>query len=126
METSKLGRREREIMEAVYRRGEASVTEVRGDLANPPSYSAVRAMLGILESKGYLQHKQDGLKYVYRATADPRTARTSALRHMVHTFFGGSPETAVAALLELPDTRMPARDRQRLLKMVQAAKQEER
>ena len=121
-----LGRRERQIMDAVYRRGKASVAEVRADLSDPPSYSAVRAMLGFLEAKGHLRHEQQGLKYVYLPVQDTRQVRASALKHMVKTFFGGSPEEAVAALLEMSDTRLSARDRQYLSHMIKKAQQEGR
>ena len=121
-----LGRRERQIMDVIYRRGKASVAEVRGDLPDPPSYSAVRAMLGLLEDKGYLRHEQQGLKYVYLPADDTRQVRTSALKHMVKTFFGGSAEQAVAALLEISDTNLSARDRQYLSNLIKKARQEGR
>jgi len=121
-----LGRRERQIMDVVYRRGKASVAEVREELPDPPSYSAVRGMLGLLEDKGYLRHEQHGLKYLYLPKQDPRQVRTSALKHMVKTFFGGSPEQAVAALLEISDTKLSARDRQYLSQLIKKAHQEGR
>ncbi|HJX01502.1 MAG TPA: BlaI/MecI/CopY family transcriptional regulator, partial [Terriglobales bacterium] len=82
-----LGRRERQIMDIVYRLGRASVSQVQAELPDPPSYSAVRAMLGFLEDKGHLRHHQDGLKYVYVPTTDRNKARASALQHLVKTFF---------------------------------------
>jgi predicted transcriptional regulator len=97
---SGLGRRERQIMEIVYRRGRATVSEVRGDLPDPPSYSSVRAMLRYLEDKGRLRHEEVGPRYVYLPTAPAAEVRGSALAHVVRTFFGGSVSTAVAALLE--------------------------
>ncbi|HEV3315601.1 MAG TPA: BlaI/MecI/CopY family transcriptional regulator [Candidatus Angelobacter sp.] len=121
-----LGRRERQIMDVVYRRGKASVAEVREELPDPPSYSAVRGMLGLLEDKGYLRHEQHGLKYLYVPKQDPRQVRTSALKHMVKTFFGGSPAQAVAALLEISDTRLSAKDRQYLSQLIKKAQQEGR
>lgn len=121
-----LGRRERQIMDVIYRRGEASVAEVRGDLPDPPSYSAVRAMLGLLEDKGYLHHQQRGLKYVYLPADDTRKVRDSALKHMVSTFFGGSPEKAVAALLEMSDTKLSAKEKQYLSQLIKKAQQEGR
>ena len=123
---SQLGRRERQIMDVIYRKGKASVTEVRDELPDPPSYSAVRAMLGFLEDKGYLRHEQNGLKYVYLPTLDTRQVRTSALKHMVKTFFGGSPEQAVAALLELSDTRLSSKDKQYLAQRIKKAQQDGR
>lgn len=123
---SQLGRRERQIMDVIYRKGKASVSEVRAELPDPPSYSAVRAMLGFLEDKGYLRHEQNGLKYVYLPALDTRQVRASALKHMVKTFFGGSPEQAVAALLEMTDTRLSSKDKQYLSQLVKKAQQEGR
>ncbi|HEY6249302.1 MAG TPA: BlaI/MecI/CopY family transcriptional regulator [Candidatus Angelobacter sp.] len=123
---SQLGRRERQIMDVIYRKGKGSVAEVRADLPDPPSYSAVRAMLGFLEDKGYLRHEQKGLKYVYLPALDTRQVRASALRHMVKTFFGGSPEQAVAALLEMTDTRLSGKDKQYLSQIIKKAQQEGR
>lgn len=97
---SELGRRERQIMDVVYRRGRATAAEVLADLPDPPSYSSVRAMLRYLEDKGQLRHEQDGPRYVYLPTAGREQVRNSALQHVVRTFFSGSVGTAVAALLE--------------------------
>lgn len=97
---SDLGKRERQIMEVVYRRGRATVSEVLADLADPPSYSSVRAMLRYLEDKGELRHEEDGPRYVYLPTAAKADVRGSALSHVVRTFFDGSISTTMAALLE--------------------------
>ena len=97
---SDLGKRERQIMEIVYRRGRATASEVLADLADPPTYSTVRAMLRYLEDKGHLRHEQDGPRYVYLPTAPADEVRGSALSHVVRTFFDGSVSLAVAALLE--------------------------
>jgi BlaI family transcriptional regulator, penicillinase repressor len=121
-----LGRRERQIMDIVYRRGQASVAEVRSDLPDPPSYSAVRGMLGLLEDKGYLRHQQQGLKYVYGPADDASEVRDSALQHMVKTFFGGSPERAVAALLEMSDSKLSAKEKHYLSQLIKKAQQEGR
>lgn len=121
-----LGRRERQIMDIVYKLGRASVTQVQSELPDPPSYSAVRAMLGFLEDKGYLKHEQDGLKYIYAPTTDRNKARTSALQHLVKTFFAGSVADAAAALVDLPESGLSTRKRQRLLEAIQQAKQEGR
>ena len=121
-----LGRRERQIMDIVFRLGRASVSQVHAELPDPPSYSAVRAMLGFLEDKGYLRHVQDGLKYVYLATTDRNKARKSALEHVVKTFFGGSAAAAAAALIELPESGLEEQERQKLLEAIQKAKQEGR
>ncbi|HEY2375462.1 MAG TPA: BlaI/MecI/CopY family transcriptional regulator [Gemmatimonadaceae bacterium] len=121
-----LGRRERQIMDVVYRLGRASVSDVRQLLADPPSYSAVRAMLNLLEEKGHLTHEQDGLRYIYKPTAARAQVRRSALRHLVQTFFDGSPTSAVAALLEMADGELSASDRARLAKVIAQAKTEGR
>jgi predicted transcriptional regulator len=90
---SDLGKRERQIMEIVYRRGRATASEVLADLADPPTYSTVRAMLRYLEDKGHLRHEQEGPRYVYLPTAPADEVRGSALSHVVRTFFDGSVST---------------------------------
>ena len=104
--TVSLGRRERQILETVYRLGRASVGQVQAELPDPPSYSAVRAMLNLLEEKGHLRHEQDGLKYVYLPVVETETASRSAMAHVVRTFFGGNPAEAATALLDLPDHKL--------------------
>jgi predicted transcriptional regulator len=95
-----LSRREREIMHAVFALGNhASAEEIRGRLTDPPSYSAVRAMLVRLEAKGHLRHQEEGLRYIYSATTSPRTAKRAALQHCLQVFFGGSRGQLVTALL---------------------------
>ena len=96
---SELGRRERQIMDILVRRGRATAAEVLEDLADSPSYSAVRSMLRLLEGKGYVRHEWDGPRYVYLPTDDPEQVRRSAARHLLHTFFNNSMESAVAAML---------------------------
>jgi len=100
---NQLSRRERQIMEVIYANGRSTAAEVRERLPDPPSYSAVRAMLRILEDKGHLVHENDGPRYVFLPTTPREQARETALRGIVQTFFGGSPENAVAALLDLDD-----------------------
>ncbi len=100
---NQLSRRERQIMEVIYIHGRATAAEVLESLPDPPSYSAVRAMLRILEGKGHLVHESDGPRYVFLPTIPREQARETALRGVIHTFFGGSPENAVAALLDLDD-----------------------
>jgi predicted transcriptional regulator len=117
-----LGRRERQSMDVLYRLGRASVAEVLGELPDPPTYSAVRGMLRLLEDKGFVTHERDGLRYVYLPAGDPSQARRSALRHLVNTFFGGSGESAVAALLDLPETKLTREQRQRLVTMIREAR----
>ena len=121
MKQNELGARERQIMDVVYRLGRATVGEVLAALPDPPTYSAVCGMLGLLEDKGLLRHQQDGLKYVYLPTVKPEKARTSAIKHLVHTFFGGSAKAAAAALLELPDAGLTAPDLDKLRKLVERA-----
>lgn len=99
--TTKLSRREREIMNVLHAvGGRASAEEIRQGLSDPPSYSAVRAMLAKLEAKGQIQHNEEGLKYVYTPTESRTTARRKALDQLIDVFFGGSPGEAVAALLK--------------------------
>src|SRR5256885_821525 len=123
---SELGRRERQIMDIVFRLEKASVAEVLKELPDPPSYSAVRGMMRLLEDKGHLRHEQDGLRYLYMPTAGQAQAQDSALRHMVRTFFGGSASAAAATLLELPDAKLSDNDVVRLQKLIKQAKSEGR
>lgn len=96
-----LSRRERQIVDAVYRRGRATAAEITADIPDPPTSTAVRTMLRILEDKGVLRHEQDGVRYIYLPTRPHEEARRSALMHVVSTFFGGSPEEAMATLIDL-------------------------
>lgn len=100
-DTSHLSRRERQIMEILYEIGRASAADIRERMPDPPSYSAVRAMLRILEDKGHIRHDQDGPRYVFLPTVPRKQASENALRRLVRTFFDGSPEGAMAALLDL-------------------------
>jgi len=115
---TQLGRRERQIIDALYRLGKASVAEVRGALHDPPSYSAVRAMLAILEEKGHATHERDGMRYLYSPAVAPVKARHSALRHLVSTFFEDSPLAAAAALLEMSDARLSPAERKQLAALI--------
>src|SRR5262249_26091412 len=94
-----LSRRERQIMDILYRRGRATAAEVLADLTGSPSYSTVRTQLRVLEEKGHVRHEEHGLRYVYAPAVPRRAARKSALRHLMDTFFDGSAEQVVAALL---------------------------
>lgn len=123
---AKLSRREREIMDVLFQRGEATVAEVVAALANPPSYSAVRATLNILVAKKQAQYRQDGPRYVYLPAIPADTARTAAIRHVINTFFGGSAEEAAVALLQMSDTKLPADAVERLAREVQKARKEGR
>jgi predicted transcriptional regulator len=121
-----LSRRERQIMDVIYRRGRATAADVHTDLPDPPSYSAVRALLRVLESKGHLHHVSDGPRYVYAPTVPRERARDSALRQIVGTFFDGSTEAAVAALLDLNATRLSDAELNRLAGLIAQAKREGR
>jgi predicted transcriptional regulator len=117
-----LSRREREIMDVIYERGRATVTEVMDRLDNAPSYSAVRALLRILEEKGALRHEQQGQKYVFFPTLPREKAKRSALKRMLHVFFDDSTEAAVAALLDISQTRLTDEEWDRLKALVEEAK----
>jgi len=119
---TQLGRRERQIVEILYRLGRASVAEVLAELPDPPSYSSVRGMLTLLEEKGHVRHKRDGMRYIYTPAVAPAKARQSALRQLVSTFFGGSPVAAAAALLEMSGGELSAEEREQLF--VQIARRE--
>ncbi len=125
MQLDNLSRRERQIMDVVYERGEATVAEVLGGLPDPPSYSAVRALLRILEQKGHLQHRKDGPRYVYLATLPHEEARESAMRRVLRTFFGGSTSRAVAALLDMEDN-LSQEELHRLANLVDEARKKGR
>jgi predicted transcriptional regulator len=121
-----LSRRERQIMDIIYELNEATAAQVLERLPNPPSYSAVRALLRVLEEKGHLSHKQDGPRYVFVPTLPRDEARENALKHLVNTFFDGSPEKVVAALLDISDEKLSEDDYQRLSQLIEKARQEGR
>ena len=121
-----LSRRERQIMDIIYRRGRATVAEVLDDLPASPSYSAVRAMLRVLEEKGYLRHAKDGPRYVYSPTLARGKAARSALKQLVQTFFDGSAEQAVAALLKSSEFELSRADLDRLARLIDRARKEGR
>lgn len=119
-----LSRRERQIMDILYRLGSATAAEVQENLPDAPSYSAVRALLRILEDKGHLSHAYDGPRYVYAPVVSRPVAQKSALRQMVKTFFDGSTSNAVAALLDMSGGDLSPTELDRLAKIVQQAKRE--
>ena len=121
-----LSRRERQIMDVIYRLGQATAAEVRENLPDAPSYSAVRALLRVLEDKGHVKHAQDGPRYVYLPTVPRAKARRSALRQLVNTFFDGSAEQAVAALLDLSSDRLSPDELERLAGVIASARKEGR
>ena len=115
-----LGKRERQIMDIVYRRGRATASDVLADLPDPPTYSTVRGMLRYLEEKGQLRHEQEGPRYVYLATSAKKEVRGAALSHLVRTFFDGSAAAAAAALLE--SKPLSAEEYEKLSRLIEAAK----
>jgi predicted transcriptional regulator len=120
-----LSRRERQIMDVIYRRGRATAAEVLEDIPEPPSYSAVRAMLRLLEEKGHVRHEQDGPRYVFLPIVNRDRARKSALTHVVRTFFDGSATEAVAALLN-DGGKLSDAELDRLSAMIEQAREEGR
>ena len=119
-----LGKRERQIIETVQRLGEASVARVRANLADPPSYSAVRTMLGLLVDKGWLKYRRDGKRYLYRSAVSRERSQRTALRRLLGTFFGGSADDAVAALLDLSAADMTDEQWTRLTELIDKARRE--
>ena len=121
-----LSRRERQIMDVVHTRGRATAAEVLAVLPDPPSYSAVRALLRILEQKGHLKHRTEGGRYVYLPRVSRQTASRSALNRVVSTFFSGSVAQTMAALLESADADLGEPELQKLLQMIEQARKEGR
>ena len=119
-----LSRRERQIMDLLFRRGKATAADVQRELPEAPSYSAVRALLRILEDKGHVRHEQDGPRYVYVPRHTLHNARRSALRHVVQTFFEGSTEQAMAALIDENGRRLSDDELRRMGELIQRARKE--
>ena len=119
-----LSRRERQIMDILYKRGKASAQEILDAMPDPPTYSAVRAKLRVLEEKGHVRHQEEALRYVYLPVVGRDAARRSALRHMVSTFFAGSVEDTVAALLDLSAANLNGEDFGRISQMIEQARKE--
>ena len=117
-----LSRRERQIMDIIYQQGRATAAEVLGSLPDPPGYSAVRAMLRLLEEKGYLKHEQDGQRYVFMPTVAREKARKSALKQMIRTFFDGSATDAVAALLDISRDKLSKEELDNLSRLIEEAR----
>jgi BlaI family transcriptional regulator, penicillinase repressor len=122
----RLSRREREIMDILYRTGKASATDVLAAMDDPPSYSAVRAMLRVLEQKGHVRHQEEGLKYIYVPTVAREKAKRSAVKHLLDTFFAGSPQAIVAALLDVSSTELTSEELDRMAEMIEKARKEGR
>ncbi len=121
-----LSRRERQIMDILYQRGKASATDVREAMPDAPSYSAVRAMMRVLEEKGHVKHQAQGLKYVYVPVVTRDKAKRSAVKHLLDTFFSDSPEQVVAALLDVSSTRLTQDELDRMAQLIERAKKEGR
>lgn len=121
-----LTRRERQIMDILYRRGRATAGEVQEDLSGEPSYSTVRAQLRVLEDKGYVRHEEKNLRYVYMPIAPRNSVRKSVLRHIVDTFFDGSPHKVMAALLGGEGARISQEELDHIAKLVEKARKEGR
>lgn len=117
-----LSRRERQILDILYQRGQATAADVQNALPEPPSYSAVRALLRILEDKGHVRHQQDGPRYVYVPTLARENAKRSALRHVLRTFFDGSAEQAISALLDESSTNLSTAELDRLARLIEDAR----
>ena len=126
MTAAGLSRRERQIMDILYQRGKASAADVREAMEDAPSYSAVRAMLRVLEEKGHVRHVEEGLKYVYVPTVAREKAKRSAVQHVMDTFFNGSPEQIVAALLDVSAARLTGAELDRMAALIEQAKREGR
>ena len=119
-----LSRREREILDILYQRGQASAAEVRAILTDPPTYSGVRAMLRVLEEKGHIKHESHGLKYVYAPVINRDKAKKSAVKHLMETFFSNAPEQVVAALLDVSSKKLTSADLDRMSEMIEQARKE--
>jgi BlaI family penicillinase repressor len=119
-----LSRRERQIMDIIYQKGEATVAEVRKLLPDPPSYSAVRALLSVLEKKEYLKHKEHGRRFTYYPTVALDRAKRSALKHLMETFFDDSAERVMAALLNIRGTSLSEKELERMARLIEEAKKE--
>lgn len=121
-----LSRREREIMDVLFSAGSASAGEVHRRIPSPPSYSAVRATLRVLEQKGFLTHEHDGKRYIYRPTLNRNKAQRNAVEHLLNTFFEGSAAGAVMALLETPGADLTKEDLDRMAALIDRARKEGR
>jgi len=119
---NQLSRRERQIVDILYRQGEAAVADVLGAIPDPPSYSTVRALLAVLEEKGYVRHRQQGRLYLYSPTVSRTQASRTALKHVVNTFFDDSVEDVVAALMSMKSTQISAEEYERLSRLIEAGR----
>ncbi len=124
--TEDLSRRERQVMDILHRRGESTVAEILGAIPDPPTYSAVRSILRILGEKKLIAHKEDGPRYVYFPAKPTDQAREDVLAHVVRTYFAGSPEEAVTALLRLSDADLSEAEIRKLREKIRGARSDER
>ncbi len=121
-----LSRRERQILDILYARGRATAAEIQSALPDPPSYSAARALLRVLEDKGHVRHEEDGPRYIYMPRVPRDRARRSALKHMVETFFGGSEADAAAALLDTSASKLSREDLDRMESLIARARKDKK
>lgn len=119
---AELGRRERQIMDVLFRRGRASASDVLQELPDPPSYSSVRSMLRLLETKGHVRHEWEGPRHIYLPTKGRGKVQRSAAKHILETFFNNSMETAVAAMLGATDKPISREELERLAQLVERAR----
>lgn len=119
-----LSRRQRQIMDILFRQGESSAEEIRAALPNPPSNSAVRAMLATLEEKGHIKHREKNLRYVYSVTMEKDEAQQTAMDRLINTFFGGSTVDAVSAMLGMQSEKISPQELEELGKLIDKAKQD--
>jgi len=119
-------RREREIMDALYKLGKASAADIRDEIADPPTYTAIRTLLTILEKKGHVRHTTDGQRYIYQPAVTREKMSKRAVDSLLQTFFDNSVERAVTALLTREDANIPRKDLDRIAKLIEKAKQEGR
>jgi len=121
-----LSRRERQIMDVLYRKGRSTAADVQENLPDPPSYSSIRALLRILEDKGHIRHEKDGARYVFIPSVRRDRAKRSAIRHLLKTFFEGSPELVVAALLDVSSSRLTDEELDRLKKLIEDSRERDK
>ena len=121
-----LSRRERQILDVLYREGKATAAEIQAAIPDAPSYSAIRALVRILEEKGHVRHEEDGPRYVYLPTVSAAQARKSAVRHLLDTFFGGSAANAAAALVDGSAAKLTKEELAHLEALIQAHKEKSR
>ena len=120
-----LSRRERQIMDIIYQKEKATAAEIKDLMPDPPSYSSVRALLRVLEDKGFLRHKEQGPRYIFYPTINREKAKTSALKHVMKTFFDNSTERLVAALLDMSDSNLSDEELDKMAQLIDEARKEE-